>query len=56
MSLATATFIVNFWVIFQGLHPLRVAEGFDIACEIAVQRVREIALEKSLQANNHEAL
>lgn len=40
----------------KGLHPLRIAEGFDYACTIAVNRVDEIADSVDIQANNHEAL
>jgi T-complex protein 1 subunit epsilon len=27
----------------KGIHPLKVADGFDKACDVAVARVKEIA-------------
>jgi len=26
----------------KGIHPLRIADGFEVACDIAVKRVEEI--------------
>lgn len=26
----------------KGIHPLKIADGFDLACEIAVRRIDEI--------------
>jgi T-complex protein 1 subunit epsilon len=33
----------------KGLHPLRVADGFERACEIAVEKIKEIAKELDIQ-------
>ena len=41
-------------LIDKGLHPLKIADGFDKACEIAVARLEEIAEEIDIQENNHE--
>jgi len=41
-------------LIDKGLHPLKIADGFDVACDIAVKRVGEIAEEIDIEANNHE--
>merc|ERR1719337_533028 len=40
----------------KGLHPLRVADGFEKACDIAVKRVEEIAKDVDLENENHAAL
>jgi T-complex protein 1 subunit epsilon len=40
----------------KGLHPLRVADGFEKACDIAVKRVEEIAKDVDLENDNHAAL
>ena len=41
-------------LIDKGLHPLKIADGFDKACEIAVARLEEIAEDIDIQENNHE--
>eukprot|EP00933_Yihiella_yeosuensis_P046065 TRINITY_DN41533_c0_g1_i1.p1 TRINITY_DN41533_c0_g1~~TRINITY_DN41533_c0_g1_i1.p1 ORF type:complete len:578 (+),score=165.57 TRINITY_DN41533_c0_g1_i1:132-1736(+) len=43
-------------MIEKGIHPLRVATGFERACEIGVQRVQEIAREVDLMADDKAAL
>jgi len=40
----------------KGIHPLKVADGFDQACEIAVKRVKEIQQELDIKKNNFEKL
>jgi len=39
-----------------GLHPLKIADGFDKACEMAVKRLEEIAEEVDIFRNGHEEL
>ena len=41
-------------LIDKGLHPLKIADGFDKACEIAVARLEEITEDIDIQENNHE--
>lgn len=36
-----------------GLHPLQVADGFEQACEMAVQRLGEIGDSVDIQADNY---
>lgn len=43
-------------LIDKGLHPLKIADGFDRACEIAVNRIGEISDEVDITADNHEQL
>merc|ERR1719321_1994906 len=43
-------------LIEKGIHPLRIAYGYERACEVAVKRVAEIAREIDLQADNQAAL
>lgn len=43
-------------LIDKGLHPLKIADGFDKACEIACARLDQIAEEIDIQENNHERL
>jgi len=43
-------------LIEKGIHPLRIAYGYERACEVAVQRVAEIAKTIDLQANDNAAL
>lgn len=43
-------------LIEKGIHPLRIASGYEKACEIAVKRVEEIAREVDIQADDHAAL
>lgn len=40
----------------KGIHPLKVADGFDQACEIAVKRVKEIQQELDIKKNDFEKL
>eukprot|EP00922_Rhytidocystis_sp_ex-Travisia-forbesii_P035221 GHVS01052278.1.p1 GENE.GHVS01052278.1~~GHVS01052278.1.p1 ORF type:complete len:536 (+),score=79.02 GHVS01052278.1:167-1774(+) len=40
----------------KGLHPLRVADGYEHACAVATKRLEEIAVDKDLRANNNEML
>lgn len=41
-------------LIDKGLHPLKIADGFDKACEIACKRLDEIAEVIDIQENKHE--
>jgi len=43
-------------LIEKGIHPLRIAYGYEKACEVAVKRVTEIAKTIDLQADNQAAL
>merc|ERR1719321_778160 len=43
-------------LIEKGIHPLRIAYGYERACEVAVKRVAEIAREIDLQADDKLAL
>lgn len=43
-------------LIEKGIHPLRIAYGFERACEVAVKRVEEIAREVDIQADGQAAL
>lgn len=40
----------------RGLHPLRIAEGFDRACDVAVHRISEIAEELPFSKDDHQLL
>ncbi|CEM11482.1 unnamed protein product [Vitrella brassicaformis CCMP3155] len=40
----------------KGLHPLRVADGFEHACQVATQRLEDIAIKRDIHANDNEAL
>jgi T-complex protein 1 subunit epsilon len=40
----------------KGIHPLKIADGFEKACEMAVKRVESIATELDIEANEHEEL
>ena len=40
----------------KGLHPLKIADGFERACEIACKRVEAIAKPVDIIADNHSAL
>jgi T-complex protein 1 subunit epsilon len=40
----------------KGIHPLKVADGFERACEIAVKRIGEIAEPIDIKKNNFEFL
>ncbi|CAE8598395.1 unnamed protein product [Polarella glacialis] len=43
-------------LIEKGIHPLRIATGYEKACSIAVQRVEEIARKVDIHADDGEAL
>lgn len=40
----------------KGIHPLKIADGFDLACELAVKRVNEISEELDISKNNYDFL
>ncbi|KAF4672778.1 T-complex protein 1 subunit epsilon [Perkinsus olseni] len=40
----------------MGIHPLRIADGFEKACEVAVKRVEEISKEADIFKNDNEEL
>ena len=40
----------------KGIHPLKVADGFERACEVACARMAEIAQTKDIVAAEYEAL
>jgi len=40
----------------KGIHPLKIADGFDQACEIAVRKVERIATEIDIQKNDKSYL
>lgn len=40
----------------KGIHPLKVADGFERACEIAVAKINEIQEELDIKKNNYEQL
>ncbi len=43
-------------LIEMGLHPLKISDGFDRACDLAVKRLNEIAEEINITEQNHERL
>lgn len=40
----------------RGLHPLKIADGFDKACEIACRKIEDLAEQIDIQKNDHEQL
>jgi len=40
----------------KGIHPLKIADGFDTACEIAVRRVEQISNELDINKKDHAQL
>jgi len=40
----------------KGIHPLKIADGFEKACEMAVDKVENIATELDIEAHEHEEL
>lgn len=40
----------------KGIHPLKIADGFEKACEIGVEKVEDIATELDIEINDHEEL
>lgn len=49
--LEQASFLID-----KGLHPLKIADGFEKACEIAVKRLEEISEEVNIDINKNENL
>jgi T-complex protein 1 subunit epsilon len=43
-------------LIEKGIHPLRIAYGYERACEVAVKRIEQIARTVDIQADNQAAL
>jgi len=43
-------------LIQKGIHPLRIASGFEKSCEVAVKRVEEISRKVDIMADNQSAL
>ena len=37
----------------QGIHPLKIADGFELSCELAVKRLEECAEEIDIMANDY---
>lgn len=44
------------FLIELGLHPLKIADGFDKACEYAVSKLEELSEEIDIESNNHAKL
>ena len=44
------------YLLNKGLHPLRICDGYEKACDIAVTHLRAIAEDIDVQADNHEQL
>lgn len=40
----------------KGIHPLKIADGFEKACDIAVQRIEQIQEEVNIEKNEHAFL
>lgn len=40
----------------RGLHPLRIADGFEMACQVACRRMNEVARQRDVFENNNELL
>lgn len=40
----------------KGIHPLKIADGFERACDIAVKKIEDIAEELNISKNNYEKL
>lgn len=40
----------------KGIHPIRIAEGFERASKVAIEKLSEIACEMDIHSNDHEAL
>ena len=40
----------------KGIHPLKIADGFERACDIAVSHIDEIQQDLDIKKNNYEAL
>jgi T-complex protein 1 subunit epsilon len=37
----------------KGLHPLKISDGFERACELAVQKLESISEEVDIEENDH---
>ena len=40
----------------KGLHPLKIADGFEQACDIAVSKLYDIQEEINIEKNDHSQL
>ncbi len=40
----------------KGIHPLKIADGFEQACEIAVNKIEDVSEEINIEKNEHEFL
>jgi T-complex protein 1 subunit epsilon len=40
----------------KGLHPLKISDGFERACELAVQKLESISEEVDIEENDHQFL
>jgi len=40
----------------KGIHPLKIADGFDKACDIAVEKLEHIQEEINITKNNYDYL
>jgi T-complex protein 1 subunit epsilon len=40
----------------KGIHPLKIADGFEKACDIAVNKLDSIAEDIDIKKKNHELL
>jgi T-complex protein 1 subunit epsilon len=40
----------------KGLHPLKIADGFDIACDISLKKLEEISEEINISDNGNRKL
>jgi len=40
----------------KGIHPLKIADGFEKACDIAVARINDIQEEVNIEKHDHEFL
>jgi T-complex protein 1 subunit epsilon len=40
----------------KGIHPLKIADGFEKACDIAVKRLDQIKEEINITKNNYDYL
>lgn len=49
--LEQATFLLD-----KGLHPLKISDGFERACELACQKLDEIAEEVDIESDDNEFL
>ena len=44
------------YLLEKGIHPLRIATGYEKACEVAVKRVQDVAKTVDISANDQSAL